>query len=96
MDEHIVVAGLSRQVHTLVPRHLLRQFISRIGMAHDAERRVRGQNALDATIGFLRTVAHDYLSGVDAVTDSDPAPVVLGLLPVREQTKSMKSSGSSW
>jgi hypothetical protein len=36
------------------------------------------------------------LKGPFVSAPSLPAPVVEGLLPVREQTKSMKSSGRSW
>ena len=36
------------------------------------------------------------LNGPLVSAPSEPAPVVDGLLPVSEQMKSMKSSGSSW
>ena len=45
---------------------------------------------------FRSAVGRSMLNGALVNAPSLPAPVVLGLLPVREQIRSMNSSGSSW
>ena len=50
----------------------------------------------DTKAAFRSWIGRRALNGPLVSAPSEPAPVVDGLLPVNEQTKSMNNSGSSW
>ena len=65
-----------RQFQSLLLRALDRFGVARIGVAHDAGARIIPQDAGDAGVGFLRSVADDHEAGVLRVPHPNAATVM--------------------